>query len=283
MYQKVGMFGMAANSLIKASPNTQGPNEFGPQGPQVRGFGFIHDGSVDRLFHFHRANVFNLTETEALQMEQFMMAFDTDLAPVVGQQVTLASSNGGTVGSRIDLLIARAALNECEIVVKGNLGGVQRGWLRLANGTYRSDRAPTWSSPTRSSAPRPRRPARNGPTPASRSARGPESASTATSTAASTSTTAPDRSHELRRRDDHHHDVSRIVDYDISCLVDHDVQPSDHDEHVDHHGRSLDHDHNARCLDDDHGRSLDDDYKHGDELHDNDHPPVPRSRKVLTS
>jgi YVTN family beta-propeller protein len=141
MYEKVGMFGMAANSLIKASPNTQGPNEFGPQGPQVRGFGFTHDGSVDRLFHFHRANVFDLTETEALQMEQFMMAFDTNLAPVVGQQVTLTSSNGGTVGSRIDLLVARAALNECELVVKGNLGGVQRGWLRLANGTFRSDRA----------------------------------------------------------------------------------------------------------------------------------------------
>src|SRR5947207_8361097 len=110
MYEKVGMFGMAQNNLIKASPNTQGANEFGPQGPQVRGFGFIHDGSVDRLFHFHRAQVFDLSETEALDMEQFMMQFDTNLAPIVGQQITLTSNNGGTVGSRIDLLIARAAL-----------------------------------------------------------------------------------------------------------------------------------------------------------------------------
>ena len=141
MYQKVGMFGMAANSLVKASPNTQGPNEFGPQGPQVRGFGFLHDGSVDRLFHFHRANVFDLTEIEALQMEQFMMAFDTNLAPIVGQQVTLTNSNNATAGPRVSLLVARAAQNDCELVVKGNLGGVQRGWLRLANGTFRSDRA----------------------------------------------------------------------------------------------------------------------------------------------
>src|SRR5262245_65538188 len=112
------MFGMAANPQIKASPNTQGPNEFGPMGPQVRGFGVIHDGSVDRLFHFHRAAVFDLTETEALQMEQFMMAFDTNLAPIVGQQVTLTSTSSGVVGPRIDLMLARAALNECDVVVK---------------------------------------------------------------------------------------------------------------------------------------------------------------------
>src|SRR5262245_16599327 len=141
MYQKVGMFGMAANSQIKASPNTQGPNEFGQMGPQVRGFGFLHDGSVDRLFHFHRANLFDLTETEALQMAQFMMAFDTNFAPIVGQQITLASSSPAVVGQRIDLMIARAAAGECEVVVKGSLAGVQRGCVRQANGTFRSDRA----------------------------------------------------------------------------------------------------------------------------------------------
>ena len=141
VYQKVGMFGMAANSQIKASPNTQGPNEFGPMGPQVRGFGFLHDGSVDRLFHFHRAAVFDLTETEALQMEQFMMAFDTNFAPIVGQQITLSSSSPAAVGQRIDLMIARAAQNECEVVVKGNLGGVHRGWVLQANGMFKSDRA----------------------------------------------------------------------------------------------------------------------------------------------
>src|SRR5438445_45610 len=135
------MVGMAANSLIKASPNTQGPNEFGPQGPQIRGFGFLHDGSVDRLFHFHRAGVFDLTETEALQMEQFMMAFDTDLAPIVGQQITLTSTSPAVVGNRITLMINRAAANECELVVKGNLAGEQRGWLRQANGMFKSDRA----------------------------------------------------------------------------------------------------------------------------------------------
>jgi hypothetical protein len=74
-------------------------------------------------------------------MEQFMMAFDTDLAPIVGQQITLTSTNSAVVGPRIDLMIARAAVNECEVVVKGNLGGVQRGWVRQATGMFRSDRA----------------------------------------------------------------------------------------------------------------------------------------------
>src|SRR5262249_30290601 len=116
-------------------------NEFGQKGPQIRGFGFLHDGSVDRLFHFHRANLFDLTETEAIQMEQFMMAFDTDFAPIVGQQITLTSTSPAVVGQRIALLIARAAQNECDLVVKGNLNGVERGWVRQASGMFKSDRA----------------------------------------------------------------------------------------------------------------------------------------------
>jgi hypothetical protein len=70
-----------------------------------------------------------------------MMAFDTDFAPMVGQQITLTSTSPAAVGTRISLMIARAAVNECDLVVKGNLAGVQRGWVRQANGTFKSDRA----------------------------------------------------------------------------------------------------------------------------------------------
>src|SRR4030095_23039 len=45
------------------------------------------------------------------------------------------------VGQRIDLMIARAVANECELVVKGSLAGVQRGWVRPGNGTFKPDRA----------------------------------------------------------------------------------------------------------------------------------------------
>ena len=56
-YQKVGMFGMTAVSGLF------GAADIAFQGDQVRGFGFLHDGSVDTIFRFHRAAVFNVTTT----------------------------------------------------------------------------------------------------------------------------------------------------------------------------------------------------------------------------
>jgi len=160
MYTKVGMFGMPAVDFFVNSDN-------GHKGDQIRGFGFIHDGSTDTLFRFLRATVFRdnngvgfdggggpdgvTGDIKRRQTEQFLLAFDTDLAPVVGQQITLTSTNAATVGSRIDLLIARANANftlkgspgakECDLIVKGNVDGVARGWLRLASGEFRSDRS----------------------------------------------------------------------------------------------------------------------------------------------
>ncbi|MGH7790363.1 MAG: hypothetical protein ACRERC_26070 [Candidatus Binatia bacterium] len=144
MYQKIGMFGMPSVDFFNSGDN-------GHKGNQVRGYGFIHDGSVDTLFRFIQATVFNdggtfnpvgfQNDTQRRQVEQFLLAFDTNLAPVVGQQVTLTSSNGAIVGARISLLNARAAANECDLIVKGTFGGQPRGWYRTAAGTFRSDRA----------------------------------------------------------------------------------------------------------------------------------------------
>jgi hypothetical protein len=85
-------------------------------------------------------------------MEQFMLAFDSDLAPIVGQQVTLSTLTAGAVGSRIDLLIQRSAtaftsqilggaVTECDLVVKGNIAGEPWGWVRNSGGTFTPDRA----------------------------------------------------------------------------------------------------------------------------------------------
>src|SRR6185369_2554277 len=146
LYQKVGMFGMPAVSFLNSGDN-------GSKGDQVRGFGFLHDGSVDTIFRFHNATVFNHDNPAGFpinndggfpngpagdplrrQVEQFMLAFDSNLAPIVGQQITLTSGNSATVLPRINLLIARANANECNLIVKGTLAAEQRGWLRLANG-----------------------------------------------------------------------------------------------------------------------------------------------------
>ncbi len=134
-YQKVGMFGFP-NVLFAV------PGDDGFTGDQVRGFGFLHDGSVDTVDRFVHAAVFvgfapgAAGEIERRQVEQFVFAFDSNLAPIVGQQITLTASNGAVVGPRIDLLIARAAAGECDLVVKGLDGAAWVGWLRLPDGTF---------------------------------------------------------------------------------------------------------------------------------------------------
>jgi YVTN family beta-propeller protein len=135
MYQKVGMFGMPDVGLFNSGDNDH-------TGDQIRGFGFLHDGSVDTLFRFHSAIVFNFSsDAQRRQVEEFMHVYDSNLAPIVGQQVTLTNTNASTVGSRIDLLIARAAAGECDLIAKGNLNGEARGWVRTSNGRFQSDRS----------------------------------------------------------------------------------------------------------------------------------------------
>jgi YVTN family beta-propeller protein len=148
-YQKVGMFGL---------PDFGGginPGNNGDQGDQVRGTGFLHDGSIDTLFRFHNGVVFNQSganpgglpvgpagDPVRRDLEAFMMAFDSNLAPIVGQQTTITDSNSGVAGPRINLLLARAAAvpSECDVIVKGTVAGEQRGWYRLPDGTFQSDK-----------------------------------------------------------------------------------------------------------------------------------------------
>ena len=46
-------------------------------------------------------------------VDNFIFAFDTNLKPIVGQQITLDRHNGPVVGPRIDLLIQRATVGNC--------------------------------------------------------------------------------------------------------------------------------------------------------------------------
>jgi hypothetical protein len=135
VYSKVGMFFAAGN--------------------QIRGFGILHDGSVDTVLTFLQAGVFNLTLAEEQNLTQFVLASPTDLAPIVGQQITLTATNGTAVNPRINTMVARAGtsfasktlggtVTECDLIAKGTVAGVERGWRREtgttpANTTYRSD------------------------------------------------------------------------------------------------------------------------------------------------
>ena len=120
----------------------------------MRGFGFLHDGSIPTVFDFLNATVFFLSQGDRSDLEQFILAFDSTLAPIVGQQLTLTAQNADqpAVKTRLDLLRARAATPfswighpgalECDLAVKGVVGGIARGYLfDPGQNRFRSDRA----------------------------------------------------------------------------------------------------------------------------------------------
>ena len=140
MYEKVGMFGMPDVPF-----NNSGDN--GHKGDQIRGFGFTHDGAVDTLERFHNAALFNFslsaTPAEVLrkQMVQFMFAFDSNLKPIVGQQITLSGTGSAAIIDRIDLLIARALAGDADLIIKTIIAGESRGAVWTASNSYQTDKA----------------------------------------------------------------------------------------------------------------------------------------------
>jgi YVTN family beta-propeller protein len=140
MYDKVGMFGFPRISFF--NNNTSGTRE-----PQVRGTGYTNAGEVDTLRRFFQARVFNpfigsgfpfINPNGARNdVEAFMLAFDTDLAPIVGQQVTLTNTNSAAVGPRITLLLQRAAAPFVSKVLGGQVTEAQVVAQVVQNGTTR--------------------------------------------------------------------------------------------------------------------------------------------------
>ncbi len=137
MYQKVGMFGSTGN------PTNGEPF----MGDQIRGFGFRHSGADDSVDTFLSHDVFNLTNTQRSNLESFLHVFDSDLTPIVGQQVTitLANSNRQDVVDRAKLLYRRARVTnpvpEADLIAKFNFGGEQRGAVLIANGQMSTDKS----------------------------------------------------------------------------------------------------------------------------------------------
>ena len=124
LYEKVGFFNFAPELL-----GCQGSDCF--LGPQIRGFGQANDGASAVL----------PTAVDTPELFEFLMAFPSDLKPVVGQQVTLTKTvSGGDVEARINLLTARASLGDCDLIVQASVDGNSRRWLLGSDGRFRSDR-----------------------------------------------------------------------------------------------------------------------------------------------
>jgi hypothetical protein len=137
----------------------------------TRGFGFQHDGSLGQLEHFFTGQVFVQAlqpvplpnglmappnpfgiplidpntgglSTDGLALRHnlvaFLYAYDSNMAPVVGQQITLTRRTSSTANPRIDLLEARATAGECDLVAKGRVFGTDGGLL-YTNGAWQTN------------------------------------------------------------------------------------------------------------------------------------------------
>jgi len=178
VYQKVGAFGNVNQPLPIFGPGgpliplfDQIPGQEGFLGDQIRGFGYSRAGDIDSALRFisflsydtrapfgpnsppasnnpqgFPSNFDGSTDAEGLRQKEnvidFLMAFDSNLKPIVGQQITLTQATAPAVGARIALLAARADAGDCDLVAKAFVDKAQRGYLYVpGTGTFLTDRS----------------------------------------------------------------------------------------------------------------------------------------------
>ncbi|MEQ8354015.1 MAG: hypothetical protein RH942_00645 [Kiloniellaceae bacterium] len=119
---------------------------FNEPGPQVSGFGLVHDGSIDTIINFLKLDVFSIpgkTEDDRdrlrAELNAFVMGFRTGMAPAVGLQVTAQGELSSDQQDLLDLMAERAALGDCDLTARTREDGAERGWLWRA-GSFLADR-----------------------------------------------------------------------------------------------------------------------------------------------
>lgn len=118
-----------------------------PGAVNKRGFGFTHDGAIDNLFNFLKFPGFNFGPTPAVQdanrrdVESFLLAFDTGTAPSIGRRITFDGTNNSnpTLVARMDSLANQFAAGNCDVIAKGRVGGIARGWVLVSGNQWLSD------------------------------------------------------------------------------------------------------------------------------------------------
>jgi len=132
-YERVGMFGRAPSATLLRDPEHMGP--------QIRGYGFTHDGGADTVIRFVSYPAFRWRngDKDRRAIEQYLFAFESNMKPVVGQQVTLSANSDAAAGERAALLVQRALTGDADLVVSGVSDGRQRGFLLLPEGQLQPD------------------------------------------------------------------------------------------------------------------------------------------------
>jgi DNA-binding beta-propeller fold protein YncE len=115
---------------------------YGRTGALKNGFGFTHNGQWETMFEFFKQPFFTFgSNLVRRDMEAFMLAFDTDIAPAVGAQQTIdaANKNDSGVVNRIATLITQADIGNIDLMVKGRVGGLPRGYRYVGSDLFESD------------------------------------------------------------------------------------------------------------------------------------------------
>lgn len=165
-YQKVGMFASSPDDNRSLTPLLA----FNPPLLAVRGFGYQPDGAVGSLeqhltgrsfirtdlpipaigpnpgglptFLFDAAgNVLGIDPAgfaARRALASFLLAYDSNLRPIVGQQLTLDASSAPSGSARLELLRQRAEAGDCDLIAKGSSREREQGYLYEA-GSFRLD------------------------------------------------------------------------------------------------------------------------------------------------
>ncbi|HEY2956483.1 MAG TPA: beta-propeller fold lactonase family protein [Candidatus Eisenbacteria bacterium] len=123
-----------------------------PSVTNKRGFGLLHDGSMDNLANLLRSGhtlpfSFGATPESAdanrADLEAYLLSFDTGIAPAVGYQLTFDGANNSdpTALARLDTLRGQAAAGNCDLIAKGRVNGQARGWVYQGSDLWKADKA----------------------------------------------------------------------------------------------------------------------------------------------
>ncbi len=112
-----------------------------------RGFGYTHNGSIDNLFDFLHFPGFNFgqpasaADAKRRDVEAYLLAFDTGMAPAVGVQVTFDGANDGdpALVGRVDTLTSQADAGNCDVIAHGLVNGAPHGWVYAGGGLWQPD------------------------------------------------------------------------------------------------------------------------------------------------
>ena len=119
---------------------------FNRPGPQVSGFGLVHDGSIDTIINFLKLDVFHIPGRTAedrdrlrTELNAFVMGFHTGMAASVGRQITADGPLDAAQEELLDLLVERAEVGDCDLTARSYEGEAERGWLWQGEG-FTADR-----------------------------------------------------------------------------------------------------------------------------------------------